>query len=77
MNYSDMNQWDSILNPKPDTRCYVTKDGMYAAVPIINSKQLCVIHNGQQIKVCRNYESAKKFINQQVKNEKSRKKSIR
>ncbi len=32
----------------------------YAAVPY--GKQLMVIHNGQQLKVCRTESSAKKFI---------------
>lgn len=77
MNYNDMNQWDTILDPKPCTRPYVTKDGMWAAIPIMNSKQLAIIHNGQHVKVCRNYESAKNYITKQVKNEKSRKTSVR
>lgn len=77
MNYNDMNQWDTILDPKPCTRPYVTKDGMWAAIPIMNSKQLVIIHNGQHVKVCRNYESAKSYITKQVKNEKSRKTSVR
>ena len=29
MNYGEMNRWDSILDPKPCTRPYVTKDGMW------------------------------------------------
>lgn len=38
---------------------FVTKDG-YAAVPF--GKQLMVIYNGQQLKVCRTENSARKFI---------------
>ena len=32
----------------------------YAAIPF--GKQLMIIHNGQQLKVCRNEASARKFI---------------
>jgi hypothetical protein len=38
---------------------FITKDG-YAAVPYGN--QLMVIYNGQQLKVCRTENSARKFI---------------
>lgn len=37
----------------------------YAAVPF--GKQLMVIHNGQQLKVCRTEASARKFINDHKK----------
>lgn len=76
MNYSEMNRWDSILDPKPCTRPYVTNNGMWAAIPISNSKKLVIIHNGQRIKVSKNYTSARNYIDKQVKNEKSRKTSI-
>jgi hypothetical protein len=38
---------------------FVTQDG-YAAVPF--GKQLMIIYNGQQLKVCRTESSAHKFI---------------
>jgi hypothetical protein len=38
---------------------FITKDG-YAAIPF--GKQLMVIYNGQQLKVCRTENSARKFI---------------
>jgi hypothetical protein len=38
---------------------FVTKDG-YAAVPF--GKQLMVIYDGQQLKVCRTESSARNFI---------------
>lgn len=38
---------------------FVTKDG-YAAVPF--GKQLMIIYNGEQLKVCRTESSAHKFI---------------
>jgi hypothetical protein len=39
----------------------VGKNMEYAAVPFGKS-QLMIIHNGQQLKVCRTEASAKKFI---------------
>jgi len=38
---------------------FITKDG-YAAVPF--GKQLMIIFNGQQLKVCRTEDSARKYI---------------
>jgi len=53
----------NILDPKPGPIGFIIKD--YAAVPYGN--QLMVIHNGQQIKVCRNQQSARNFIQKQMK----------
>ena len=39
---------------------FLVSGGLYAAVPYGN--QLMVIHNGQQLKVCRTESSARKFI---------------
>ena len=39
---------------------FLVSGGLYAAVPYGN--QLMVIHNGQQLKVCRTEASARKFI---------------
>jgi hypothetical protein len=39
---------------------FIVGDGTYAAVPF--GKQLMIIHNGQQLKVCRTEASARKFI---------------
>jgi len=47
---------------------FVTKDG-YAAVPF--GKQLMVIYDGQQLKVCRTESSARKFIKQHSSQPKS------
>jgi hypothetical protein len=44
---------------------YVTKDGMWAAVPFVN--RFMIIHNGKQIKVTNTLENAKKYINSQIK----------
>ena len=39
---------------------FIVGDGTYAAVQF--GKQLMIIHNGQQLKVCRTEASARKFI---------------
>ena len=41
---------------------YVTKDGMWAAVPIMDSKKFAIIHNGEWVHTCRNYDFAKSYI---------------
>jgi len=59
-------QNEKILNPKPgDPNGYVTKDGMWAAVPY--GKKFMIIHNGVQIQVSNNYTTAKSYILNQVK----------
>jgi len=63
-----------ILDPKPgDPQGYVTKDGMWAAVPLIGSNSFVIIHNGKQVHVAKNYSSAKSYI---TKNIKKTKKSV-
>jgi hypothetical protein len=55
-----------ILEPVPtEPAGYVTKDGMWAAVPFGN--RFMIIHNGQQVQVSNTLETAKKHINSQVK----------
>ena len=39
---------------------FIVGDGTYCAVPF--GKQLMIIHNGQQLKVCRTEASARKYI---------------
>ena len=39
---------------------FIIGKGEYCAVPF--GKQLMIIHNGQQLKVCRTEASARKFI---------------
>jgi hypothetical protein len=57
-----------ILDAIPgDPQGYVTKDGMWAAVPMINSKKFVIIHNGQQVHVANNYKSAKTYIQKSAK----------
>jgi hypothetical protein len=60
----------SVLNPKPgDPNGYVTKDGMWAAVPW--GKKFVIIHNGQQVHTANNYKLAKSYITKQIKIAKS------
>ena len=55
-----------VLDPKPkDPEGYVTKDGMWAAVPY--GKKFIIIHNGQQVHLTNNYSTAKSYILKQVK----------
>jgi hypothetical protein len=57
-----------ILNSTPsDPDGYVTKDGMWAAVPMINSKKFVIIHNGRQVHTANNYKSAKTYIQKSAK----------
>ena len=59
-------QNEGILNPKPgDPNGYITKDGMWAAVPY--GKKFIIIHNGQQVHLANNYSTAKSYILKQVK----------
>jgi len=59
-------QNESLLNPKPgDPNGYVTKDGMWAAVPF--GKKFMILHNGQQVHVANNYKSAKTYIQKSAK----------
>ena len=59
-------QNENLLNPKPgDPNGYVTKDGMWAAVPW--GKKFVIIHNGQQVHVANNYKSAKTYIQKSAK----------
>ncbi len=44
---------------------FIIGKGNYAAIPFGN--QLMVIHNGQQLKVCRTEASARKFIDDHKK----------
>ena len=59
-------QNESLLNPKPgDPNGYVTKDGMWAAVPW--GKKFVILHNGQQIHTANNYRSAMTYIKKAIK----------
>lgn len=57
-----------ILDPKAgDPLGYVTNDGMWAAIPIINSKKFAIIHNGKHDRVCNNYKQSVDYIKKQIK----------
>ncbi len=59
-------QNETILNSSPgDPNGYVTKDGMWAAVPW--GKKFIILHNGQQVHTANNYKTAKSFIAKAVK----------
>lgn len=56
----------TLLNPVAgDPNGYVTKDGMWAAVPW--GKKFVIIHNGQQVHTANNYSTAKSYILKQIK----------
>ena len=58
-----------VLDPKPgDPEGYVTKDGMWAAVPF--GKKFVIIHNGQQVHVANNYKAARAYISKEIKSAK-------
>ena len=60
-----------ILDATPgDPQGYVTKDGMWAAVPFMNSKKFVIIHNGQQVHTSNNYTAAKNYILKEIKKSK-------
>jgi hypothetical protein len=64
-----------VLNPKPgDPNGYVTKDGVWAAVPY--GKKFIIIHNGQQVHLANNYSTAKSYILKQVKANKNKTSSL-
>ena len=55
-----------ILNSTPgDPQGYVTKDGMWAAVPF--GKKFVIIHNGQQVHTSNTYATARSYISKQIK----------
>ena len=49
---------------------YVTKDGSWAAVPLMGSKNFGIIHNGEWIHTCRNFDFAKSYILKESKKSK-------
>jgi len=55
-----------ILDAKlGDPNGYVTKDGMWAAVPF--GKKFIIIHNGQQIHLANTYKAARTYISKEIK----------
>ncbi len=68
-----------ILDPKKgQPEGYITKDGSWAAVPILGSTtKLQIIHNGTFPHVARNYESAVSYIKKQIATERKHERSKR
>jgi hypothetical protein len=62
-----------LNNTSSDPAGYVTKDGMWAAVPF--GKKFMIIHNGEQIHVAGTLATAKSYINKQLKASKTVKSS--
>ena len=56
---------------------YVTKDGSWAALPVLGSKKLQIIHNGEFIHVARNYDFAVSYIKKQVSKQRKDERSKR
>lgn len=58
-----------MLDPVPtDPAGYVTKDGMWAAVPCEGS--FIILNNGKQVHRCYSYATSKTYIEKQIKKEK-------
>jgi hypothetical protein len=59
-------QNETLLDPTPgDPNGYVTKDGMWAAIPW--GKKFIIVYKGQQVHTCNNYKSAKTYIQKAAK----------
>jgi len=62
----------SKLDPKlGQPTGYVTKDGMWAAVPS-NGKKFAIVHDGEVIHFSRNFESAMTYIKKGIKTAKKK-----
>lgn len=59
-----------ILKPTSgDPDGYVSKDGMWAAIPWAKPKKgFCIIHNGKQVHQVNTYKQAVTYIKTQTKN---------
>ena len=49
---------------------YVTKEGDWAAVSLMNSKKFAIIHNGEFVHTARNFQYAKSYILREKKKSK-------
>ena len=60
--------YPSLLDPKPTNPLgYVTKDGIWAAVPLGNTKKFVIVYEGAQVATLNTYKQAVDFINNQLK----------
>ena len=53
---------------------YVTKDGMWAAVPS-NGKSFAIVHNGEVVHFSKNFDCAMTYIKKELKKQKSNERS--
>ena len=65
MNLPFIPNYGLLNNVASNPAGYVTKDGMWAAVPF--GKQFMILHNGEQIHVAGTLATAKSYINKQLK----------
>jgi hypothetical protein len=65
MNLPFIPNYGLLNNTSSSPAGYVTKDGMWAAVPF--GKQFMIIHNGEQVHVAGTLVTAKSYINKQIK----------
>ena len=64
-------RFPSLLDPKVgQPNGYVTKDGMWAAVPS-NGRKFAIVHNGNIAHFARNFECAMIYIQKGIKKEKN------
>ncbi len=69
-----MSEWiptnSNILTPKPPKNSFIvgSGDSLYAVLPIGN--KMCIIHEGKQLKICNNGDSARNFIKKHQKRRK-------
>lgn len=62
-----------VLDDKAgDPDGYVTNDGMWAAVPIVNSKKFAIINFGSVVHTANNYTAAKSYILKEIKKSKKK-----
>jgi ABC-type uncharacterized transport system ATPase component len=72
MNLPEVHNYGKLNSIPTDPSGYVTKDGMWAAVPCGN--KFVIIHNGQQVHTSNNYKTARSYIDKQLKLSKKNKK---
>ena len=74
MNLPFIPNYGLLNTTSSDPAGYVTKDGMWAAVPF--GKQFMILHNGEQVHVAGTLAVAKSYINKQIKKVKSNTSSL-
>lgn len=77
MKQKDQPNHSNILDPNPGPLSFVVGDwddaqNFWAAVPI-NGNKLAIIHQAKIVKVCRNTQSARNFIDKEIKRKNAKK----